>query len=157
MYEQMINHKYFLDIAYEQALISLQHDDVPVGAVIVKDEQVISKGRNKRVLENNALLHAEIDAINNACLLMENWRLDDCTLYVTLEPCLMCVGAIIQSRISNVVFGALDSKAGCVESKYKIFEDNLLIHKVNGLYFFDEKCSLVLSDFFKNKREGLVN
>jgi tRNA(adenine34) deaminase len=127
-----------------------------VGAVIVKDEQIIATGRNKRVLENNALLHAEIDAIQNACNLLNNWRLDGCTLYVTLEPCIMCVGAIIQSRISSIVFGALDSKAGCVVSKYQIFDENKLIHKVTYEYCPDNRCSAVLSNFFEKKRLRII-
>jgi tRNA(adenine34) deaminase len=142
----------YMDNAYKQALLSLEHQDVPVGAVIVKDGSIIAEGRNKRILENNALLHAEVDAIQNACKVLNNWRLDGCTLYVTLEPCIMCVGAIIQSRISNVVFGALDPKAGCVVSKYRIFDENRLIHKVNYEYNEDDRCSVVLSNFFENKR-----
>ncbi len=147
---------YYMDNAYKQALLSLEHADVPVGAVIVKDEQIIATGRNKRVLENNALLHAEIDAIQNACNLLNNWRLDGCTLYVTLEPCIMCVGAIIQSRISSIVFGALDSKAGCVVSKYQIFDENKLIHKVTYEYSPDNRCSAVLSNFFEKKRLRII-
>ena len=142
----------YMDNAYKQALLSLEHEDVPVGAVIVKDGKIISKGRNKRVLENNALLHAEVDAIQNACKILNNWRLDECILYVTLEPCIMCVGAIIQARISKVVFGAIDSKAGCVVSKYQIFDEDKLIHKVEYEYIPDDKCSNVLSNFFKKKR-----
>ncbi len=144
--------KKYLDKAYEQALLSLEHDDVPVGAVIVYEDQIIAVGRNKRVLENNALLHAEVDAINQACAALGNWRLDDCTMYVTLEPCVMCVGAIIQSRISNIVFGAQDSKAGCVISKYTLLDDDKLVHKVKYSFIEDDKCSQVLTDFFKKKR-----
>ncbi len=142
----------YMDKAYEQSLLSLEHQDVPVGAVIVKDNQIIAEGRNKRVLENNALLHAEVDAIQSACKVLGNWRLDGCLLYVTLEPCIMCVGAIIQARISKVVFGALDPKAGCVVSKYRIFDENRLIHKVEYEYLPDERCSSVLSNFFETKR-----
>ncbi|MDD4527671.1 MAG: nucleoside deaminase [Candidatus Margulisbacteria bacterium] len=143
----------YMDKAYEQALLCLEHEDVPVGAIIVKDEKIVAVGRNKRVLENNALLHAEVDAIQNACKLSNNWRLDGATLYVTLEPCLMCVGAIIQARISKVVFGAIDAKAGCVVSKYKIFDEDKLIHKVQYDYNEDERCSKILTDFFEKKRK----
>ncbi len=142
----------YIEKAYEQALLALDHDDVPVGAVIVLDDKIIATGRNMRIFKNNALLHAEIDAIQNACNYLENWRLDGCTLYVTLEPCLMCVGAIIQSRIHKVVFGAIDHRAGCVMSKYQILDDNKLLHKVGYEYIYSEKCTNILSDFFKRKR-----
>ncbi len=145
----------YMDIAYEQALLCLEHDDVPVGAIIVKDGCIISKGRNKRVLDNNALLHAEVDAIQSACKALNNWRLDGCELYVTLEPCIMCVGAIIQSRIAKVVFGAIDPKAGCVVSKYSFFDDNKLIHKVKYDYYPTEKCSSILTSFFETKRKNI--
>lgn len=143
---------HYIEKAYEQALLCLEHDDVPVGCVIVKEDEIISLGRNKRVLENNAFLHAEIDAIKNACKIVSNWRLDECTMYVTLEPCLMCVGAIIQARISKVVFGAIDERAGCILSKYQIFDENKLLHKVQYEYLPDKKCSEILSAFFQNKR-----
>ena len=151
-----MENEYYMNNAYKQALLSLEHKDVPVGAVIVKDGNIIAEGRNKRVLENNALLHAEIDAIQSACKALNNWRLDGCTIYVTLEPCIMCVGAIIQSRISNVVFGALDPKAGCVVSKYMIFNENKLIHKVAYEYHPDDRCSEVLSNFFEKKRSRII-
>jgi tRNA(adenine34) deaminase len=152
----MKSYSLFLEEAYKQAIISYEHDDVPVGAIIEKNGLIIAKGRNKRILEQNAILHAEIDAIQNACKYLQSWRLDNCTMYITLEPCLMCTGAIIQSRINNIVFASLDAKNGCVLSKHKLLEENTLIHKVNYEYYPVQKCSQILSDFFLDKRNNKI-
>ena len=129
-------------------------DETPIGAVIVYDGKVIARGYNKRELKKNSLCHAEIEAINTAAKKRGGWRLFGCDLYVTLEPCPMCAGAIIQSRIDNVYFGAYDKKAGCAGSVINLFEENLFNHNVNvtgGI--LEAECSSVLTDFFKALRK----
>lgn len=142
----------YMDIAFEQALKAKAKDEVPVGAIIVKDEKIISKGYNLREHKQNALLHAEIIAIKKACKKLKTFRLEGCTLYVTLEPCPMCAGAIINSRVAKVVFGAYDPKAGCCGSLYNLFEGkfNHTPEVVGGVQ--KEKCGELLTSFFKEKR-----
>ena len=132
-------------------------DEVPVGAVIVKDGEIVSVGRNRREKGKNALCHAEIEAINSACEKLGGWRLWQCEMFVTLEPCPMCSGAIINSRIKKVTFGAYDKKAGCCGSVVNIF-DLPFNHKpeiVGG--FMEEECAARLSEFFKKLREKRGN
>lgn len=127
--------------------------DVPVGAVIVRNGVIISEGYNRRELEKNALLHAEICAIDQACRELSSWRLEGTTMYVTLEPCPMCAGAIINSRIEKVVFGAYDEKAGCLGSVDN-FSEKGFNHRVQTIGGFMEKeCQKLLTDFFRNKRK----
>lgn len=127
--------------------------EVPVGAVIVRNGEIIATGKNGREVNKNALSHAEIEAINNACKTLGGWRLPGCELYVTLEPCPMCAGAIINSRIEKVYFGAYDQKAGSVRSLVCLF-DLPYNHKpeVTG-GIMEEECAGVLSDFFRGLRE----
>lgn len=142
----------FMKEALKQAKKAQISDEVPIGAVIVYEGNIIARGRNKRESTQNALLHAEIDAINKACKKLKRWRLNDCHIYVTLEPCAMCAGAIINSRISKVIYGASDSKAGSCESLINLF-DLPYNHKpevVSGV--MKEECGKILSDFFKNLR-----
>ena len=132
-------------------------DEVPVGAVIVKDGEIVSVGRNRREKGKNAHCHAEIEAINSACEKLGGWRLWQCEMFVTLEPCPMCSGAIINSRIKKVTFGAYDKKAGCCGSVVNIF-DLPFNHKpeiVGG--FMEEECAARLSEFFKKLREKRGN
>ncbi len=129
--------------------------EVPVGAIIVSGDKVISSAYNKREFERNALFHAELEAIDGACEALGGWRLWQCELYVTLEPCPMCTGAVINSRIPKVVFGAHDSKAGSCGSITNLF-DYPYNHKavvVGGV--LEEECSKLLSDFFKKLRSNL--
>lgn len=147
------------DILWMRRALSLAHsasllDEVPVGAVIVKDNQVIGEGYNQRETKRSVLSHAELEAVHAANKALDSWRLTGCTLYVTLEPCLMCAGAIYQSRIERVVFGALDPKAGATGSLYDIQADMRLNHRfiVEGGVLADE-CGQVLKDFFRKKRE----
>ena len=112
----------FMRLALEQAKISASEGEVPVGAVVVRNGEVVSVGRNRREKEKNALCHAEIEAINNACKTLGGWRLWECELYVTLEPCPMCAGAIINSRLIRVTYGAADEKNGAVNSVMKMFD-----------------------------------
>lgn len=146
--------KDFMLKAIEQAKIAQSFDEVPIGAVIVKDGQIIACGHNYKERENCAVFHAEIMAIINACKKLNNWYLDGCTLYVTLEPCPMCSGAIINSRIDRVVYGAKDPKSGAVESLYNLLQDKRLNHQVQCLGgVLEEECASLLSNFFKRKRE----
>ena len=128
-------------------------DEMPVGAVIVKDGKIIARGHNKRETKKNALLHAEIDAINKACRKFGGWRLVGCDMYVTLEPCPMCAGALLNARVENVYFGAYDEKSGCAGSALNLFNMNLCNYSLNvqgGI--LQEECTLVIKDFFKNLR-----
>ena len=144
--------KKFIDEAYKEALKAYSKDEVPVGAVIVKDGKIIGRGHNLRVSENNALLHAEIVAIQDACKNINNWRLDGATLIVTNEPCVMCTGAIMQARISEVIFCSLNQKMGAILSNFRILDYNNITFKVEYKYIFDERCSKILTDYFKHKR-----
>ena len=128
-------------------------DEVPVGAVVVKENKIIGEGYNKREELGNSLAHAEIVAINQACEALGSWRLDGCSLYVTLEPCPMCAGAIINSRIDTVVYGAYDDRAGCFGS-VQDFTDLPFNHKPNLVGGYMEKqCRELLEVFFKGKRK----
>ncbi len=138
--------------AIEQAKMAASYGEVPVGAVIAKNGEIISVGMNRREKEKNALCHAEIEAINNACKTLDSWRLSDCVLYVTLEPCPMCAGAVINSRIKKVVFGAYDLKAGSVGSVIDLFtlQYNHTPEVQGG--FMEDECSSLLTKFFKSLR-----
>lgn len=151
--ENTAEHERFMLAALREAAKAAANGDVPVGAIIVRDHKIIGRGYNMREARQDALLHAEIAAIRQACRHLKSWRLSDCTLYVTLEPCLMCAGGIIQSRINNVIFGALDPKAGACCSVVRAF-DLPLHHIVNwqhGLLAAD--CSNILKEFFRKRRE----
>ena len=143
----------FMQAAVEQAMLAASEDEVPVGAVVVKDGEIISLGRNRRELGKNALYHAETEAIDLACKALGGWRLMGCTLYVTLEPCPMCAGAIINSRIERVVFGAYDKKAGSCGSVVNLFElpYNHKPELSGGV--LEEECAELLSSFFKKLRK----
>lgn len=143
----------FMNLAIEQAKISASELEVPVGAVIVRNGEVVSVGRNRREIGKNALAHAEIEAIDLACKKLGGWRLWECEMYVTLEPCPMCTGAIINSRIRRLVFGASDYKAGSCGSVVNLF-DLPYNHKpevVEG--FMQEECSAMLTEFFVDLRK----
>lgn len=142
--------------AIELAKLSEAENEVPIGAVIVKDGEVIATGRNRREINKNALCHAEIEAINNACTALESWRLSDCDLYVTLEPCPMCAGAIINARIKTVYFGAYDAKAGSFGS-VEDFNRLPYNHKPEILGGIMEKeCESILTEFFSKLRERRI-
>ena len=143
----------FKNLAIEQAKLSADELEVPVGAVIVRNGEVVSVGRNRRENGKNALAHAEIEAIDLACKKLGGWRLWECEMYVTLEPCPMCTGAIINSRIRRLVFGASDYKAGSCGSVVNLF-DLPYNHKPEVLSgFMQEECSAILTDFFANLRK----
>lgn len=129
-------------------------DEVPVGAVIVHSNRVIGAGWNQREALNDPTAHAEMIAITQAAAALGSWRLEDCTLYVTLEPCPMCAGAIVQSRIPRVVYGAADPKAGAVDSLFRLLDDPRLNHRCKitpGV--MADTCGAMLSEFFRRKRQ----
>ena len=142
----------FMKAALEMAQKAYDDDEVPVGAVIVRNGEIIARGRNRREKAKNALLHAEIDAINNACNALGGWRLWNCELYVTLEPCPMCAGAIINAHIPKVYFGAYDLKNGSCGTITNLFEMpyNFKPDSIGGI--MQEECSQLLKDFFKKLR-----
>ena len=142
----------FMEAALELARKAYDEGEVPVGAVIVKDNEIISAGRNRREKSKNALLHAEIDAINLACSRLGGWRLWNCEIYVTLEPCPMCAGAIINAHIPHVYFGAYDLKNGSCGTITNLFEMpyNFKPQCTGGI--MQDECSQLLKDFFKKLR-----
>lgn len=142
----------YMGVALELAKISASEGEVPVGAIVVLDGEVIASGRNRRELGKNALYHAELEAISKACEIIGGWRLENCELFVTLEPCPMCAGAVINSRIKRVVYGASDSKAGSFGSVVDLTElpYNHKPEIVSGVR--QTECSEILSSFFKNLR-----
>lgn len=145
-------HKKFMKEAIKEAIKARDKGEVPIGCVIVVGGKIISRGHNMREKKQNALMHAEIVAINKACKKLESWRLLGASIYITLEPCAMCSGAIINSRIKDVYFGANDKRFGAVLSNIKIFDIDFN-HK--PLYYSDilkDECSIILTDFFKNLR-----
>ena len=149
-----LTQEFFMKEAIKEAKKAYKRKEVPIGAVIVYKNKIIARGYNLRESKKNSLLHAEIVAISKACKKLKSWRLDECDLYVTLEPCPMCSGAIIQSRIKNIFFGASDPKAGCVKSKLQLFEPGIFNHNVNvagGL--LESDCSQLLKDFFLEIRK----
>ena len=128
---------------------------MPVGCVIVRDGVIVGRGRNRREQDKTALAHAECDAIRQACETLGGWRLWDCTLYVTLEPCPMCAGAIINARIPRVVFGASDTKCGACGSVCDLFSMEFNHHPEVTKGVLEEECAAVLSDFFRDLRVEL--
>jgi tRNA(adenine34) deaminase len=150
----MKNHEYYMSLAIEEAKIAYILDEVPVGAIIVRNGEVISRGHNLRETLKDATAHAEIIAIKNACTKLNGWRLIDCDIYVTLEPCSMCAGALVNSRVNRVIFGAFDARAGACGSVYNIVDDLRLNHRldvVSGV--LENECKGLLQEFFKGKRK----
>ena len=147
-----MNEKDYMLIAIEMAKEAYDNGEVPVGAVIVRDNKIIAKGRNRREKEKNALLHAEIDAINNACKALGGWRLWNCEIYVTLEPCPMCAGALINAHIPKVYFGAYDFKNGSCGTITNLFEMpyNFKPECIGGI--MADECSSLLKSFFRKLR-----
>lgn len=142
----------FMTAALELAREAARDREVPVGCVIVRNGQIVGRGRNRREQGKNALAHAEVEAINNACQNLGGWRLWDCALYVTLEPCPMCAGAIVNARIPRVVFGASDEKCGACGSVCDIFSMGFNHHPQVEKGLMAEESAQLLSDFFQNLR-----
>ena len=135
-----------MKMAYCEAKKAYKNDEIPVGCVIVCENEIIACGYNKKECKNNALMHAEIIAIDKACKKLGSWRLDNCDIYVTLEPCMMCMGAIIESRIRNVYYGTKSKNE-------QMYVFNMVDRFVNLYNVNDADCSKILSDFFINKRK----
>ncbi|NLY44002.1 MAG: nucleoside deaminase [Clostridiaceae bacterium] len=145
--------KDYMLYALAEAKKAYKKDEVPIGAVIVKDDRIIARAHNLREKKHDATAHAEILAIQKACKKLGSWRLTDCDLYVTLEPCPMCAGAIIQARIRRLVIGATDPKAGAGGSVVNLFNVDKFNHKVEVIYdVLQEECSMILKQFFKELR-----
>ena len=149
------SHEYWMLKALRASRRAFALDEVPVGAIIVKDNKIIGRGYNTRETKQNPLHHAEIIAINQAARKLKSWRLLDCTLYVTLEPCTMCSGAIVLSRIPTVVFGAWDPKAGACGSIANVLADKKLNHQPTVISnICQAECSRILKEFFRKIRNS---
>lgn len=144
----------YMRIALKEAQKAYKQDEVPVGVVIVKNNEIISKAHNIKEKTNNPCGHAEILAIEKATKKINDWRLENCEMYVTLEPCMMCAGAIIQARIKKIYIGAFDDKNGAIVSKLKAFDDYTFNHKVEyETRILEKECSEIVKEFFKNLRK----
>lgn len=144
---------HWMSRALEMAMDAMTADEVPVGAIIVRDSSIIAAAGNQRESLHDPTAHAEMIAITQAAAAIEDWRLEKATLYVTLEPCVMCAGAILQSRLPRVVYGATDPKGGAVESLYRLLEDSRLNHQCEiTAGVLAPQCGQILTDFFASKR-----
>ena len=140
--------------ALKQAKKAYNKLEIPVGVVIVKDDKIIARAYNQKEMKNNPIKHAEIIAIEKACKKLNNWRLNDCEMYVTLEPCPMCAGAIINSRIKKIYIGAMDEKTGAAGSKLNLFKDYTFNHNVEvETNVMQDECEKILKNFFKELRK----
>lgn len=143
----------FMKEAIKQAKKAYKLEEVPIGCVIVHEGKIIARGYNKRNTKKNTLAHAEIIAINRASKMVGDWRLEECTMYITLEPCQMCAGAIVQSRMKKVVIGSMNPKAGCAGSVLNMLQMEQFNHQVElEIGILEEECSKLLKDFFKELR-----
>lgn len=148
-----LTHKVWMDRALDEARRAVDHDDVPVGAVVVRDGELVAAAHNRREADGDPTAHAEILALREAAGVLGSWRLDGCTLYVTLEPCAMCAGALVLARLPELVFAADDPKAGAVGSVFDIARDARLNHRVtvtSGV--MAEECGALLRRFFQSRR-----
>lgn len=148
--EHMEQKEKFMKEAIRQARKAAKIDEVPIGCVIVYEDKIIARGYNRRNTDKNTLAHAELSAIRKASKKLGDWRLEGCTIYVTLEPCQMCAGAIVQARIDKVVIGSMNPKAGCAGSVLNLLQMSAFNHQTElerGV--LEEECSRLLSDFFK--------
>lgn len=144
----------FMYEAIKEGLKAYEHGEIPVGAVIVKDGVIIGRGYNLKETEKNPTRHAEIIAIENACKTIGDWRLLGCEMYVTLEPCPMCTGAILQSRISKLIIGTFNKDMGACGSVVNLIDNNHLNSFVKVVWTYDERCGNLLMDFFKERRNN---
>jgi len=150
--DKLVEH--FMKQALKEAGKAAAKGEIPVGAVIVKDGRIISRGHNKKERKNDPTFHAEMSAIRKASLKLGTWRLNDCDMYATLEPCPMCAGAIIQARIRRVYIGAPDPKAGAAGSVVNLFAEDRFNHKVEAVWgILEEECSSALKNFFAQLRD----
>jgi tRNA(adenine34) deaminase len=155
---EIFPHEHFMSRAYEQAQAAREIDEVPVGAIIERGGRIIGAAHNLTRQLKDPTAHAEMLAITQAAEAVGDWRLNDCTIYVTLEPCPMCAGALVNSRMGTVVYGATDPKAGAVESLFQLLQDERLNHRsevVSGI--MNQKCGQILTEFFREKRQQARN
>ena len=146
-------HDRWMRLALDEARVAASEDEVPVGAIVVASGRVVASAHNQREQLADPTAHAEMIAITQAAAALNSWRLQGCTLYVTLEPCPMCAGAILQARVPVVVWGAADPKAGAVETLYRLFDDQRLNHRVEHTgHVMADECGRILIDFFLSKR-----
>lgn len=144
----------YMKAALAQAKKADAIDEAPIGCVIVREGKIIARSYNRRNTDKNTLAHAELSAIRKACRKTGDWRLEDCTIYVTLEPCQMCAGAIVQSRMQRVVIGAMNPKAGCAGSVLNLLQMKEFNHQVEIVRgVLEEECSQMLSEFFRRLRK----
>lgn len=150
----MTREEKYMKEAIKQAKRAIKINEVPIGCVIVHNDEIIGRGYNRRMTDKNTLSHAELNAIKKASKKLDDWRLDDCEMYVTTEPCQMCAGAIVQARIKKVFIGCMNPKAGCAGSIMNLLEVDAFNHQVeseSGL--LEEECSGLLKEFFRKLRE----
>lgn len=151
-------HTYWMQEAIREAEQAEAAGEVPIGAVIVYQNEVIGRGRNRREEDQQASAHAEMIAIQEACTFLNSWRLEECTLYVTLEPCPMCAGAIVQSRVPSVVFGAYDPKAGCAGTLMNLLQEERFNHRCDVTAEVEgAACANLLTSFFRRMRDKKKN
>ena len=144
----------YMKAAIREAQKAWALGEVPIGCVIVHEDRIIGRGYNRRMVDKNVLAHAEITAIRKACRKIGDWRLEDCTMYVTLEPCPMCAGAIVQARITRVFIGTMNPKAGCAGSVLNLLDEKGFNHQAEMVIgVLGEECSRMLKEFFKELRE----
>ena len=148
----MTREEKYIKLALKEAQKAIIKDEVPIGCVIVKNDKVIARGHNLRETKNSVIKHAEIVAIEKACKKLNSWRLVDCEIYVTLEPCAMCAGAIYQARIKRVIFGADDQKGGALGGNFDLYKEKLNHYPEVIKGILKEECSSIISNYFKNKR-----
>ncbi len=145
--------EYWMEIALNEAIKAFDKDEIPIGAIVVKDDKIIGRGFNQKELLNDPTAHAEIIALTSAANTLNEWRLNDCQIYVTKEPCPMCAGAIMNARVAKIYFGMYDEEAGCCGSLYQICRDPRFNHQstVNG-GVLEAECTQLVKDFFYEKR-----
>ena len=152
-YNARMNDEYYMKEALKQARKAYSIGEVPIGCVIVYEDKIIARGYNRRTIDKTTLAHAEIRAIKKACRIIGDWRLEGCTMYVTLEPCPMCAGAIVQARIPRVVIGCMNPKAGCCGSILDMMHEERFNHQVEVTTgILGEECSSLMTSFFKELR-----
>ena len=150
----MASEEKYMREAVRQAKKAAALNEVPIGCVIVHEGKIIGRGYNRRMTDHSVLAHAEIIAIKKACRKMGDWRLEDCTIYITLEPCPMCAGAIVQARIPRAVIGCMNPKAGCAGSVLNLLQEDGFNHQVEiEVGMMGEECSQMLKDFFRSLRK----
>ncbi|WP_436862445.1 tRNA adenosine(34) deaminase TadA [Staphylococcus caeli] len=150
----MTNHQFYMKAAIEEARKAGDIGEVPIGAVVVKDNEIIARAHNLRESAQDPTAHAEHIAIRKAAMVVQSWRLEGCRLYVTLEPCVMCAGSIVMSRIPHVIYGAKDSKGGCAGSLMDLLQEPRFNHRAHvETGILETECSQLLTDFFKNIRK----